>query len=427
MTHGQGLIEIKVPAAWATAKPTPRPVPVAKVPEYFVEGVMRPILAQKGDTLPVSRPSRRERLLPVRHFALRKTRRGHQHPPLDQGKLHPVQPVLVCVPPRHHPAVSGRRGRNGHGAGLLRHPAGHGQGAQGPCLPHAGLPHGLHGLRFLRRRLPGQAEGPGHEAPGSRGDRAGRELRLCHVAQEQGRPGQTRKPEGQPVPAAAARILGRLRRLRRDALRQAPHPAFWRTHDGGQRHGLLLDLGRLRAHLALRGQRRRPWPGLEQLAVRGRGRIRLWLQHGAHPAPQQAGRQGHGPPWPDRCPTPCAPPWPVGSRKRTTRPVRASTATRQRPCSTRPIPSRRPSPPTPTSSPRSPCGSSAATAGPTTSATAASTTSSPRARTSTSWSWTPKSIPTPAVRPPRPPRSGPSPSSPRPARSRAKRIWPAWP
>ncbi|WP_035276730.1 pyruvate:ferredoxin (flavodoxin) oxidoreductase [Desulforegula conservatrix] len=45
------LVEIKVPASWATAAATSSEV--EEVPEY-VENVMRPILAQKGDSLPVS-------------------------------------------------------------------------------------------------------------------------------------------------------------------------------------------------------------------------------------------------------------------------------------------------------------------------------------------------------------------------------------
>lgn len=45
------LIEIQVPASWAKA--ADKPAPASKAPA-FVENVMRPILAQKGDELPVS-------------------------------------------------------------------------------------------------------------------------------------------------------------------------------------------------------------------------------------------------------------------------------------------------------------------------------------------------------------------------------------
>jgi hypothetical protein len=61
---------------------------------------------------------------------------------------------------------------------------------------------------------------------------------------------------GRAVPAAAVRVLRRLRRLRRDALRQAAQPALRRPHAGGQRHRLLLDLRRQPADHALDDQRR---------------------------------------------------------------------------------------------------------------------------------------------------------------------------
>ncbi len=55
---------------------------------------------------------------------------------------------------------------------------------------------------------------------------------------------------------AAVRVLGRLRRLRRDALPQAGHPALRRPHDRGQRHRLLVDLRRQPADHAVDGRTR---------------------------------------------------------------------------------------------------------------------------------------------------------------------------
>ena len=57
--------------------------------------------------------------------------------------------------------------------------------------------------------------------------------------------------KGTPVHAAPLRVLRRLRRLRRDALRQAAHPALRRPRPHRQRHGLLLHLRRQPAHHAL--------------------------------------------------------------------------------------------------------------------------------------------------------------------------------
>jgi ferredoxin len=67
--------------------------------------------------------------------------------------------------------------------------------------------------------------------------------------------------QGQPVLSAAAGVLGRLRRLRRDALRQAAHPAVRRAHGHRQRHRLLLHLGRQRTvHSLLRQFRKAAVP-----------------------------------------------------------------------------------------------------------------------------------------------------------------------
>ena len=70
-------------------------------------------------------------------------------------------------------------------------------------------------------------------------------------------PAPARHDQGLAGPAAALRVLGSLRRLRRDALHQARQPALRRPHDRGQRHGLLVDLRRQPAHHAVGRQRRR--------------------------------------------------------------------------------------------------------------------------------------------------------------------------
>ena len=66
----------------------------------------------------------------------------------------------------------------------------------------------------------------------------------------------------QPVRAAAHRVLRRLRRLRRDAVRQAHHAALRRPHDDRQRHGLHLHLGRQRTGHAVHDERQGPRPSL---------------------------------------------------------------------------------------------------------------------------------------------------------------------
>ncbi len=142
--------------------------------------------------------------------------------------------------------------------------------------------------------LPGQGQGQ----PEAQGHQHG--SRSCRCASRSARTGSSSSslPEAGPRPAsrptckgsqflrAALRVLRRLRRLRRDALRQAADPALRRPDADRQRHRLLVDLRRQPAHHALHDQRRRPRPDLVQLAVRGQRRVRL-----RHPP---GGRQAAG-------------------------------------------------------------------------------------------------------------------------------------
>ena len=66
--------------------------------------------------------------------------------------------------------------------------------------------------------------------------------------------GQGRHDQGLAVAAAAVRVLRGLRRLRRNALRQAAHAVLRRPHVDRQRHRLLVDLRRQSALHALHGQ-----------------------------------------------------------------------------------------------------------------------------------------------------------------------------
>ena len=69
-----------------------------------------------------------------------------------------------------------------------------------------------------------------------------------------------RHGQGLAGPRAAVRVLGRLRRLRRDAVHPARQPALRRPHDRGQRDGLLVDLRRQPADDAVDRERRRRGP-----------------------------------------------------------------------------------------------------------------------------------------------------------------------
>ena len=120
-------------------------------------------------------------------------------------------------------------------------------------------PGGLHGLRALRGGLPGEGQAA------TRGTRPSTWRRSRRCARPSARTTSSSwtcpspRPHGEQrldvkdsqfLPAAL-RVLRRLRRLRRDALRQAAHPALRRPRPDRQRHRLLLDLRRQPADHAL--------------------------------------------------------------------------------------------------------------------------------------------------------------------------------
>ena len=113
--------------------------------------------------------------------------------------------------------------------------------------------------------------------------------------------GQDRR-QGLAVPAAALRVLGRLRRLRRDAVRQAADPALRRPGAHRQRDRLLVDLRRQPADDAVRGDQRRARAGLVQLALRGQRRVRLRLPAGGR-RPASGSRTSCCGAWPARSAT----------------------------------------------------------------------------------------------------------------------------
>ena len=91
---------------------------------------------------------------------------------------------------------------------------------------------------------------------------------------------------------ASLRVLRRLRRVRRDALRQARLAAVRRPDRGRQRHRLLVHLRRQPADDPLDRRSQRAWAGVEQLPVRGRRRVR----DGHAPGLQGAAPQGKAAP-----------------------------------------------------------------------------------------------------------------------------------
>ena len=373
------------------------------------------------------------RHVPDRDGEVREAGDRPDDPCLGSGDLHRLRQVRDGLPPRDDPdeglPVRRRRGRAG------RLPP-QGVPLAGPARPSThdpGRARRLHRLRCLRRRLSRQEQDrhePQVDQHGA-GRRASRR-RACPLGllpvdpAARSQPDPARFGQGQPGPRAPLRVLGGVRRLRRDALHPAGQPALRRPHDRGQRDRLLVDLRRQPADDAMDGQRGRARPGLEQLALRGQRGVRAWDA-------ARARRPDRSRPPAPRTPRPGSRPGPRRRASleppRTRRPRSCSSASGSTVSARRSPVSTVHSPPKPDICSRSPAissarasGSSAATAGPTTSASVGSTRSFRPVAMSTSSSSTPRSTRTPAARRRRRRRAAPWRSSRRPAREPPRRI-----
>ncbi len=155
------LVRIEVPAAWAAAG---QEAYLEKDEPEFVSDVMRPMLAQQGDRLPVSA------LPPDGIFPTATTRYEKRGIAIHVPEWQPEnciqcnQCAFVCPHAVIRPMLAQADELKKAPAGF-RHRGGQGQGAEGFPLPDSGQPAGLHRVRQLRRRLPGQEKGAPHEAP----------------------------------------------------------------------------------------------------------------------------------------------------------------------------------------------------------------------------------------------------------------------
>jgi hypothetical protein len=239
----------------------------------------QPMIAGRGDLLPVSAfpPDGTWPMAPP----LGEAQPGRTDPGLGRGAVHPVRQVRVRLPARRHP----RQGLPGIWSGARDLQAHQVQvGKDFPVRPAhqlSGGAGGLHRLHPVRGGLPDPRQG--NDPPARRWTWSpSRPLReqerptgnSSSLPDYDRRPQDVDVPEGHPCSAAPVRILRRLRRLRRNPLPQAGHPAVRRPHAHRQRHRLLLHLRRQPADHALLHQRRGPRSGLEQLPVRGQCRIR---------------------------------------------------------------------------------------------------------------------------------------------------------
>ena len=172
----------------------------------MVKEILDPVGKMDGDSLPVSAFVRMWTAswswapLPMRSAAWPSPSR------VGCRKVHPVQPVRFRLPSRHHPSLP-LTADEAAAAACRRQDRGHqGRQGQGRVQVHHGcLPAGLHGLRRVRRRLPGRRAD--HGRPGGRAASAGVfDYCVATGLREEGHAGQHR--QGQPVQAALLEFSG---------------------------------------------------------------------------------------------------------------------------------------------------------------------------------------------------------------------------
>ena len=215
------LIEIDYPAAWAEASDHPG---AAKDEPDFVKYVMRPILLQQGDKLPVS-AFRPDGIFPVDTSKYEKRGVAINVPQwIMDNCIQCNQCAMVCPHASIRPflvneeeladAPQGFEAKKALGKELKRR----------LLLPYPGRHPRLLRLWQLRRHLPGQEEGPGHETARHAGAAAGPAMGIFDGTAVARRFAEPQEHQGQPVLSTTAGVLGRLCRMRRDALCQAADP-----------------------------------------------------------------------------------------------------------------------------------------------------------------------------------------------------------
>ena len=172
--------------------------------------------------------------------------------------------MLLRLPARRHPPIPAhRRGKGRRAAGL---PDDARNREQGPPLLDAGQPRRLHGCASCVSVCPAKEKA----------------IKMVPIEKSKSLPEQWAygltisdkegafEPvdrQGQSVPPAASRILGGLRRLRRDAIRKAHDAALRRPRLLGQRDRMLAGLGRRYARNPLHEEQGRKRPRVVELAL----------------------------------------------------------------------------------------------------------------------------------------------------------------
>ena len=140
----------------------------------FVKNVIRPMMVQQGDKLPVSAFSP-DGIFPTGTTKYEKRGVGIMAPEWIAVKLYSVQPLFLCLPPCGDPPGFGPGGRSQGRAQGFCNGRGQGEGFERARaqIQYSSQPPRLRGLRQLRGHLSLQKEEPGHETPGNTGGSTG--------------------------------------------------------------------------------------------------------------------------------------------------------------------------------------------------------------------------------------------------------------
>ena len=258
----------------------------------------------RGDDGRQGRPPARERVPGGRHLARRHGAVGEaQHRPRDPGlgreDLHPVQQVRARLPARRHPGQGLRPEALAGAPATFKADRPTRARLHGPQVHDPGGAGGLHRLHPVRRGLPGQgqvepaAQGHRHGAAGAAARRrSGRTTPSSSTCpRSTARTRSTLDLKSSQFLRAALRVLGRLRRLRRDAVHQAADPALRRPRRSiANATGCSSIYGGNLPTTPYTTNRDGRGPGLVELAVRGQRRVRPRHAAGARLAPRAGGR-----------------------------------------------------------------------------------------------------------------------------------------
>ncbi len=231
--------------------PRHKPPLVPKQAPEFVKNVTATIMAGEGDEPAGQRHPRRRRRGPRAHHPVGEAQHRPGDPGVGPGTVHPVRQVLLPLPACHHPHQGVRlrpllagapetfksvdaKGKENSGL-RVDGPGGRRRTAPAAASACRSVPARTSPTPAARRYQ--------HGVPAAAaGDRAGELPVLPRTSRPRPHPGTCGDGQGQPAVAAAVRVLRGLRRLRRDPLHQAAHPAGRRPAAHRQRHRVLQHL-----------------------------------------------------------------------------------------------------------------------------------------------------------------------------------------